>query len=239
MQRMRMRNLFPAVLLGVGLLGLLALPASAEKADAKKVDAKKIAKLIEDLGSDTFADRQKANETLDAIGEPALEALRKATKSSDAEIRKRASDLVGKIETRVESGRVLKPTLIHLVCKDMPVADAVNELRKKSGYLLVLHDPEGKLKSKKITLDTGKVTFWNAMEQLCAKAGVAEGDPNANRFNGPFPLPVPVKPIGGALPGGRGAGQPGGVKILPAKQAKKEEIKKEAAEKAAKEQEAA
>jgi hypothetical protein len=235
MQRMRTRKLLPALLLGVGLLGLTALPAAAEK-----VDAKKIAKLIEDLGSDTFADRQKANETLDAIGEPALEALRKATKSRDAEIRKRAADLVSKIETRVQSGRVLKPTMVHLVFKNTPVADAVAELRKKSGYLVVLHDPDGKLKDKKVTLDTGKVTFWNALEQLCSKAGVTEGDPNANRFNRPFPLPVPVKPIGGGgLPAGKGVAVPGGAKVLPAREVKKDDIKKakeEEKQKAAKEE---
>jgi hypothetical protein len=228
MQRMRKRNLLPALLLGFGLLGLMALPAPAETADAKK-----IAKLIEDLGSETFTDRQKATIALDTIGEPALEALRKAAKSSDAEVRKRAGELVSKIETRVQSGQVLKAKMVHLVCKNTPIADAVADLRKQSGYLVVLHDPDGKLKDKKITLDTGKVTFWNALEQFCAKAGLTDGDPNANRFgpvNGPF-NPLPQPPVGVPIPGGKVLPVPGGAKHLPAREIKKEDVKKEDAKK--------
>jgi len=230
---MQLRNVLPALVLGVGLIGLTAAPVPAEAPDAGK-----IAKLIEQLGSDTFAERQKATDALDAIGEPALEALRKAATSSDAETRKRAGDLSAKIEGRVTSARVLKPTMLHLIYKDAPLTDAVADLRKKSGYNIVLHDPDGKMKDKKITLDTGKVTFWNALEQFCAKAGLAEGDPNAGRFNGAgfgaqgaVILPaVPVNPAPRAVP----IAPP---KAKPAKESKKEESKKEDAKKAAEQKE--
>jgi hypothetical protein len=189
------------VLLGAGLLGLAIWPAGA----AEKADAAAIAKLIEQLGSDTFADRQKASDALDAIGEPALEALRKAAKSTDAEVRKRAGALVEKIEQRVKNTRVLGPKMVHLVYKNTPLTDAVADFAKKSGYAIVLHDPDSKLKGKRITLDTGNVTFWNAMEQFCVKGGVIESDPNAAlmpapRGGGAIAAPALPAPPGGAVP---------------------------------------
>ena len=226
---MRVPNVLSAILLGMGLVaGLIAAPAPTEVPDAGK-----IARLIEQLGSDSFTERQKASEALDAIGEPALEGLRKATASQDAEVRKRSLDLVSKIESRVIGARVLKPVMVHLKYKDTALTDAVADFRKKSGYDIVLHDPDDKLKGKTITLDTGKVTFWNALEQFCVRAGVTEGDPNTNRVNvrairAPVaPIPAPANPRGKAAP----AAPPAPAKQEEAKQAaeQKEQAKKQAA----------
>jgi hypothetical protein len=222
-----MRKLLPALLLGAGLLILAALPTVADspkKAESESTDANKIAKLIEQLGSDTFAERKKASEALDKIGEPALPALRKALTSKDAETRKRAADLVTRIEKRITSARILTPTRVHLVFKDTPIDKAVEEISKKTGYTVKLHDPDGKLKGKKITLDTGKTTFWDALNQFCAKAGLVDGNPNqVNRGplvppGGKVP-PVNIKPPGvKPAPGGKPAAAP----VPPVK---KEEVK--------------
>src|SRR5262249_20568314 len=156
---------------------------------------------------------EAASKALDAIGTPALQALRDAIKSSDAEVRKRAGDLAGKIEKRAESERVLKAKMVHLVFKDTPLKDAVEDFKKQSGYAIVLHDPSNKLKDKKITLDTGKTTFWDALEKFCAAAGVSEGDPNANAAFPPAgagPLRVAPRAVPAPAPApGRGPGRTG------------------------------
>ncbi len=193
---MRTRILLPAALLGVALL---VLPHATSAPGKNPADADSVRKLIEQLGSDRFAERQKAA-ALDKIGEPALAALRKACDSTDAETRKRATELVAKIDARVQSAGVLKPTLVHLVYKDVPLSEAVADFKKKSGYSIVLLDPEGKLKDTKITLDTGKVAFWDALEQFCAKAGLTDAGQGVGGINravpgGPaIPVPVPVRP---------------------------------------------
>src|SRR5579859_6287667 len=134
-----MKRAFTAlVFTGLAFGVLTALPTNA----AEPADAAKIEKLIEKLGSSKFDERDQANKDLDAIGVPALEALRKATKSSDAEVSRRSADLVKLIEKRAESQTVLKPTKIHLVFKDTPVGEAVDEFKKKTGYNIVIHDPE-------------------------------------------------------------------------------------------------
>src|SRR5206468_1759599 len=99
----------------------------------------------------------------------------------EAEVRMRAGMLVKAIETRTVSGSVLAPRKVHLVYKDTPLPDAVADFSKKTGYAITLNDPEDKLKDRKITLDTGEVPFWEALDQFCAKAGLVEAQVGAIR----------------------------------------------------------
>ena len=115
------------LILAMGLGILIGVPAPA----ADPVNPEKIQKLIAQLGSDAFEDREKASEQLDAIGVPALEALRQATKSKDSEVQRRAADLVGKIEKRGESRAFLAPSKVHLVYHNTPVADAVTDFARR------------------------------------------------------------------------------------------------------------
>jgi RNA polymerase sigma factor (sigma-70 family) len=135
-------------------------------------EAARLARLVEQLGSDKFADRERASKELDQIGAPALDALRKAARDDDPERKRRAEDLIKKIEGRDLEARLLAPKRVRLVYKDTALADAVADFQKQSGYGLTLSDPQGKLKGRKVTLDTGEVTFWQALDQFCRKAGL-------------------------------------------------------------------
>jgi WD40 repeat protein len=65
-------------------------------------DGTAIAKLIEQLGSDDFSERESAAKKLEEIGVPALEALRTAAAThSDLEVRGRAKKLVAAIQKTV------------------------------------------------------------------------------------------------------------------------------------------
>src|SRR5205807_7141528 len=66
--------------------------------NAKASDEAAIAKLVNQLGSSAFRDRQAAAKALEAIGLPALPALRKAAEGADAEVARRATRLVEAIE---------------------------------------------------------------------------------------------------------------------------------------------
>src|SRR5262249_37599004 len=194
-----------AVLVGLGLGVTPLLRAVSEKAPADR-----IGRLITDLGSNKFTERAKAAKALEAIGEPALPALRKAVKTGDAETSRRAEALIAKIEQKAEQAALLAPTRVHLVCKNMPVADAVALLAKKSKYTIQIDGiSKAKLAKRKVTLDTGDVTFWEALDKLCAKAGLVELT-SANNVIG--------MPADGRLPGG--------IQILPAPDAKPLPIRK-------------
>jgi hypothetical protein len=214
---------------------LAATPAADEDGPAKIVgkdaDAAHIARLVEQLGSDSFAEREAASRDLERIGAAALEALRKAARSSDIETRRRAEALVKKIGKEVASREVLQAKQVHLRFKDTPLSEAVAELAKQSGYDVALDDPNSKLKERTVTLDTGEVPFWKAVDLLCRAAGLVEAvadDPQGMpmfRGGGGIGLPggpggalpampllpgAPGQPGGGALPKLLGPGLPGG-----------------------------
>src|SRR5437762_2872147 len=58
-------------------------------------------RVIKQLGDDDFDKREAATKRLEEIGEPALDALHKATTSEDAEVRRRAEDIVAVVEDRL------------------------------------------------------------------------------------------------------------------------------------------
>src|SRR5262245_26279655 len=82
---------------------LLSAHAASAQAPDKPADAQAIAALIAQLGSENFQERQAATRSLEAIGRPALAALREAANNSaDAEVSRRAKGLVEKIENGLE-----------------------------------------------------------------------------------------------------------------------------------------
>lgn len=212
------RNLVAALTLAVGLgWGAIAL---TQEGDPLARDAQRIADLVKQLGSSKFAEREKAKKELEAIGNPALEALRKATKDENLETVKRAQELLRKIEDRMLTADLLNPKKIRINVKDQPAMDVVAELSRLSGYQIQVIGDRAAIAEKKITLDTGDVTFWEALDQVCAKGGLSE-QVNLGMTTPPFirppifrppimrpplkvrPLPAPVLPIpGGVLPNG-------------------------------------
>jgi hypothetical protein len=187
-------------------------PVTALRAVSEKGDNSKVAKLISQLGSKSKEERQKAAKALDDLGQAALKDLRKAAQGDDADLSRRARAVLAKIENRLEAAALKSATPVHLVCKDLPVTDAVALLAKKSKYKIQI-DPKAKdkLAKRKITLDTGNVTFWEALDKLCKKAGLVESAP---RF-GPFPGGPGGGPIRIQIQGGNvGAVQPVQVQVV-------------------------
>jgi hypothetical protein len=167
---MRAHPLF--LLLVGGAIGWIGA-ASAQAADEKS-ERLRVARFVAQLGSSDFADREAATRALDAIGPPALEALHVAAHGSDAEMRRRAQDLIQHIERRAETARLLAPRRIHLLYKDTPVLDALTDFSRRSGVALDFVGDRGLLTERRLTLDTGLVSFWEAFERFCRESGVAE-----------------------------------------------------------------
>lgn len=191
---MRFLGTFSAtLLLAVGLLA--APPADTDQ----NADASHIARLVQQLGSRKFIDREAATRALDKIGVPALTALETATHSRDAEVRNRAESLVKTIRQRAETEAALAPERIHLVFKDTPVEKAVAEFARQSHYKIQLVGDKSKLADRKVTLDTGKTTFWRAFDQFCDRAQLVEA-PAEMSFPRPRSVPMKRVPLGAAVP---------------------------------------
>lgn len=164
------------LLLLVTSLALLG-GALASGADPSPVsETQKIEALIAQLGSASFMEREAATRALEAIGGPALEGLRKAARGTEPEARRRAEQLIARIDRRLQTEQLLKPTLVHLVCQDAPVKEAVAQLAKKSGYKIALSGDAARYRDRRVTLDTGETTFWRALDRLCESANLYEAD---------------------------------------------------------------
>jgi hypothetical protein len=159
------RSCFLSVTAAIGLgLGL----AAADGGDTTRIEH-----LITQLGSVRFTEREAASRSLDAIGAAALDALKQARTSDDAELRHRAEELIGKIEME----RILAPTKVHLVCKDTRIDDIVAELRKQSGETVSLRAGATQDSSAlPITFDSSATTYWQALDRFCQAANLSESD---------------------------------------------------------------
>src|SRR5438105_698561 len=90
-----MRPFVPALLAVVLAQPLVALPPPS---------ATGVARLIKQLGSDRFAEREAASKTLESMGERARVAVQKAQEAEDPEVRARARRLVELVLDRVRAG---------------------------------------------------------------------------------------------------------------------------------------
>ena len=132
--------------------------------------------LVEQLGSARYADRERAAASLLELKGEALPALRSARAAKDAEVRARASSLLD----RIESELMVRPTMLALDFRDAPLTDVVKSLGERCAVNLILQpDVNAEVwKGRKVTLKEDEpVTFWDAIDRLCA-AGQLQFNPN-------------------------------------------------------------
>ena len=91
---------------------------------ASPASTEQIAKLVEQLDADRYADRQAASEKLATIGKPAIAALSKAAVGESAEVTIRAIGLLGKFleSSDQETNRAAKATLETIAKSDRQAA---------------------------------------------------------------------------------------------------------------------
>lgn len=156
-----------------GITTLALLLAASSPAAATSPDPAKIEALVRQLGGTQYAAREAARKALEALGVPALDSLRKAVRTGDLELKRRAQALVTIIEKRAETAEFLKPTMVQLNFKDAPILDAVRDFNKQCPKNPGFPDPIvvwGVDKKRTITLTTPPMTYWEAVEKLCEKA---------------------------------------------------------------------
>lgn len=120
------------------MLHLLAAPEALPRLVRAKLkppppaDPKRVAKLIDDLDSDTFAVREKATEELSRAGSSAREPLRRAARGLSAEARRRAEDLLDKLNAAADADRLraLRATEVLGRIGSPPAREALREMLK-------------------------------------------------------------------------------------------------------------
>lgn len=130
--------------------------------------------LVEKLGDGSYREREAAGKALLKLGPAALAALDKAAANPDAEVRERAAALAGQIRKADENAKRLVPPTLTLDYTGVPLGTAVADLKAKTGIPLAL-DPAGVADPvRNVTLKTGPVAPWEAVDALCRAAGLKE-----------------------------------------------------------------
>lgn len=121
---------------------------------------------VAQLGSADFPAREKASDHLRAMGPSVLPLLRKALKHPDAEVRRRACDLVGELE-KLEMTRIaLSPRKVSLRMNQGSTGEVVSEFSRVSGMRVDLADPRDRVGSKKANLNLVNMPCWEALRLI-------------------------------------------------------------------------
>ena len=128
------------------------------------------AALVSRLGAGRYAERQAAAAALERLGRAALPALRRARTARDPEVRARAEELV----ERIESGLMVRPTLVRLDYRDRPLADVVKDLAEQSRLPLALSPlNRAAWQGRRVSIEApDPVPFWTALDRICAAGHV-------------------------------------------------------------------
>jgi hypothetical protein len=121
-------------------------------------DPPTIEKLIEQLGSRSFPERERATKALHERGPAALPALRKALETKDEEVRRRVESLIPGLEIE----EALLPKTVTLNVDKQNPNDVLKEIEKQTGYKVtgpITSDPL-------VTLNFREVPFWDAIDRL-------------------------------------------------------------------------
>src|SRR5262249_49804702 len=131
----------------------------------------RINQLLTKLGSPKFAQREHAARELEVLGPAVLPALRQALAApgGDSEGRHPLELLAQQLQRAFLSAKCVRLNL-----KNATVTEALRDLARQSGNAVDFSD-YGELAGRKITLDTGETTFWEALDRLCKEVGLAEG----------------------------------------------------------------
>ena len=161
---MSRNNLVMLALLVVPLLG--AADPSTDRLSRHAATPQRIAELVAQLGAPVRMDRDLAAGELAGLGAAALPALEGALNNPDAEIRRRAGELVEQLRAEIACAT----TLLDLDWKTIPVRLAIEDLARKTGLPFQLNVPGGAGQasySRWVTLEGEDVPLLKALDHVC------------------------------------------------------------------------
>ncbi len=176
-----------------GMPGLIALVVfacdSGLRADPPAQGEIRVARLIRQLGSSDFSERQAADDQLAKLGHQSRSQLEQALSDDDVEIRLRAKRLLEKlkIEELFAAGRV------ELLAQGLPASKVLQALAAQSGNHIHIGDPYGNFSEKILNADYAATSYWEVVDDICSQTG--------NRVRPHYDLHTPGIVVSAGAPG--------------------------------------
>ena len=148
-------------------LGTLLLVASATLAAAEPADTIRVARLVTNLGSASFVERDRAYHELESLGPDCKPQLQAAMESADPETRLQAERLL----RRLLVAEIWQPSLCDYQGQDCTVAEILGSLETTTGNRLRVGDSFGKLNNGRLELNARQRPFWELVDHVCRATG--------------------------------------------------------------------
>jgi len=140
----------------------------------------RLASLVKQLGAETPRERELAGEELLAAGTSARGLLQKAARHSDPEIRLRAETLLGQLRVRA----LWSPSLVSYQSTRDSATPILASLTLQSGNHLTRNLGAAAKGEEPLAVDFARVSYWQAVDQVCARSGLLLRAPYAPREPG-------------------------------------------------------
>lgn len=127
----------------------------------------RVARLIRDLGSDSYLRRQAAGEQLKALGSVSILPLEVAKDSADPEVRIRAQDLLQELKLSA----LWEATPVTIAAENRAAADLFREIARQSGNGLTLGGGDSGVNDVPLTANFERTPFWQVVDDLCRQSG--------------------------------------------------------------------
>ncbi|HEY5313478.1 MAG TPA: hypothetical protein VIK18_13215, partial [Pirellulales bacterium] len=147
-----------------GLAALLAFPACLA---AQPPGEPRVARLIKQLGSESFADRTVATNELEKLGPTARQELTVAARDPDPEVRLHAKDLLVRLDLRdLWAGS-------QASCPSAPISASklLASIGQQTGNHLLLGDQYGTFHEHEMSIQPGQQPFWPLVDRICLASG--------------------------------------------------------------------
>ena len=174
----------PQILLRLSLIALGTMSGdrwtSAESpADAQQAVHLRVARLIDQLASPSFNDRQAADVELTEIGEEGRAALEAAADSEDPEVRLRITRLLKQL--KIEA--LWQGSPVRFNNQSMLASTAIEAISQQTGNEVLVGDQYGEFADGTIDLTAPTGLFWPVIDDICRRSG--------NRFRPRYGNAVP------------------------------------------------
>lgn len=130
--------------------------------------------LVEQLGSESFKEREAAMVALEKLGANSRDALEAALRSPNPEVSKRAARLLTTLRRVTDADGKLAVKPVRLSYKQIPLGTAINDLKARTGINLTLETAGIADPLRVVTCETGDLPPWEAVEAFCKAAGLKE-----------------------------------------------------------------
>ncbi len=125
----------------------------------------RVARLVRELGASDFEKRESADENLATLGRQGREQLELARRHPDIEVRLRAERLL----ERLAMDDLWAGSPVNYCGQAEPVSQVFAAIAAQTGNRILIGDAYGSFADQPLDVDYNDVSFWQAVDDLCAR----------------------------------------------------------------------